>query len=688
MWVSARTCAVALAQADVTDEDRRDGEPESKPPFVVPAAKIDALEALEDFRKAVRKSKWDIAFKQLETLSGDAATGLVPRKAGLWMPLRSALANDLAQLPPAGQHAYRLFHDAEAKTLWDQAQKENGAAEIEKLSRLATLELITSVGDLAADRLGELLFEQGDMTGAIEAWQRILTYRPDSTLSRPLLLAKVGVALARAGRWEELEELQRQLEERHAGEKVVLGGKQVVAAEHVAALRAQHRSGAANDSSGPPDLLLGDQTEPVWQFRFQSSDPNLRPRVQRFNPWMGSELQNLEMVMPVEVIGDSLYGNWLGCDFAIDLGTGKLRWRNGRFHDIAQRMRQGNWVDTDHFALGVASDQLWLITQATPSNPQQPQRHQGGDFQLLQRDLMTGKERFNSKQSEALKQYVPVGSPLSDGNVVYMTAYKQNQPTELHVLAVKISTGHLQWTTMVGTYQFSQQQSRYYYQSAPRSTKPMMLLRGARLYIDSHAGGLVELETGTGRIRWAYSYPSKSPEGNNMWWDYQPPPTYNPSAPLESNGLLFVKGMRSSRLTALKLDGTGVAWKRAVPDAAMLVGADEERIYLSGEEVLALDRKTQRLLWANRLPPATPWMQPLVTRNKYYQFTPRGVYELDKRTGDVLRLFRGTDLSAAGGAILATSQLLITVSSQAVTAYRLRANSETTTASVSSDPRN
>ncbi len=52
------------------------------------------------------------------------------------------------------------------------------------LSRLATLDLITSVGDLASDRLGELLFEQGDMIGAVDAWQRILTHRPDSSLSR------------------------------------------------------------------------------------------------------------------------------------------------------------------------------------------------------------------------------------------------------------------------------------------------------------------------------------------------------------------------------------------------------------------------------------------------------------------------------------------------------------------------
>ena len=83
--------------------------------------------------------------------------------------------------------------------------------ELTKLIRLSTLDLITSVGDLAANRLGDVLFEQGDMLGAIDAWQRVLDYRTDSSLSRPMLLVKTGVALANAGRWAELDEVERQL---------------------------------------------------------------------------------------------------------------------------------------------------------------------------------------------------------------------------------------------------------------------------------------------------------------------------------------------------------------------------------------------------------------------------------------------------------------------------------------------
>ncbi len=664
---------VAVAQATFVDEDSSAGEAEPKHPFVLPAAKADSLEALEDFRRAVSKGTWEAAFKQVEKLAQDTTAGLVPAKDGLKVPLASALADELAQLPAAGKAAYRLFHDAQAKIVWEQAQQLTGSAEQEKLSRLATLELITSVGDLASDRLGEVLFEQGDMTGAVEAWQRVLNHRPDSGLSRVLLLTKVGVALAHAERWDELTDVGKQLAERHAGESVVLGGERVVAADHIAML-GQRRGSTIGDQRAPqPDLRLPIDNEAVWQFRFEASESKQRPRVRRFNPWGMPEPQNLEMVMPAQVLGDSLYANWLGCDFALDLESGKLRWRNGRFHDVEQAMRQGNFFAADRFALRARGDQLWLLTSS--HQQQQPggrrmQMQPGGDMQLVRRDLATGKELFSSQQSTDLAQYVPFGALWPEGNLLYLTAHKENQPTELYALAVKVSTGHVQWATPLGTYQFTQQQN------GMRSTQPTMLLRGARLYVDSQAGGLVELEAATGKIRWAYAYPSQATENQQRWYGQVTSTTYNPSLPLESNGLLMVKGMQSPRLTALNLDAPAVAWKRSVPVNAMLAGIDNERIYLAGEEVLAFDRKTQELAWANRLPAGTTWIRPLVTQTRYYQFTPRGVYELDKQTGNVLRLFRGADLDSAGGAILATPKLLITVSNHAITAYRLHTAAE------------
>jgi hypothetical protein len=190
------------------------------------------------------------------------------------------------------------------------------------------------------------------------------------------------------------------------------------------------------------------------------------------------------------------------------------------------------------------------------------------------------------------------------------------------------------------------------------------------------------LQANTGSLRWAYTYPSKFPSPGydfwGGWWDYgqQPQSEFGPNGPYLGGGELYIKGMQSSRLVALRPDGSAVDWKRSVPNNSMMAGSDDQRIYMAGDESLAFSLKTRELLWANSLPSGTSGIRPLLTQNRYYQFTPRGIYELDKTTGDVVRLIRGADRDCQGGAILTTSKLLITLSDRAITAYPLKQPTE------------
>ena len=60
---------------------------------------------------------------------------------------------------------------------------------------------------------------------------------------------------------------------------------------------------------------------------------------------------------------------------------------------------------------------------------------------------------------------------------------------------------------------------------------------------------------------------------------------------------------------------------------------------------------------------------PRLTKNRLYQFTLRGVCEVDKTTGELLRIFRGVDLDSFGGLLFVTPRALVTVSNLAITAY-------------------
>src|SRR5262249_25686956 len=153
--------------------------------------------------------------------------------------------------------------------LLDEAQ---GPAELEKLNSVFSTYFATTIGAAAADRLGDLLFQRGDFDRAAQCWQAVLKYHPEYEVPRVRLLVKSGIALARARRWDEFDEIQRNVASRHPGEKVVLGGHDVDAGEHLRALAAADRKGTTEQKfeldTAALDFALPASNEPSWQFRF------------------------------------------------------------------------------------------------------------------------------------------------------------------------------------------------------------------------------------------------------------------------------------------------------------------------------------------------------------------------------------------------------------------------------------
>ena len=126
-------------------------------PFLLSTVGTDVTEAISDYRRYCQRQQWEKAFKELEKVGSAKPGGLVPDKDGVMVPPSVMLSRLLAELPDEGKTAFRLFHDADAKSLLDQAQ---GKDEEANLTKVATEYLFTSSGDAAANRLGDLLFER------------------------------------------------------------------------------------------------------------------------------------------------------------------------------------------------------------------------------------------------------------------------------------------------------------------------------------------------------------------------------------------------------------------------------------------------------------------------------------------------------------------------------------------------
>ena len=133
----------------------------------MPPASTEVKEAIDDFERFQRRGAWERALKALYTIPEDQALRFVDGENGFIIPVARKRRSILAALPPDGQAAYRLFYDAEAKKLLDEA---DGPAELKNLERIYSAYFITSVGDNAADRLGDLYFELGRFDRAADCW--------------------------------------------------------------------------------------------------------------------------------------------------------------------------------------------------------------------------------------------------------------------------------------------------------------------------------------------------------------------------------------------------------------------------------------------------------------------------------------------------------------------------------------
>lgn len=651
---------VVFAAPGVVVESNGDNANEPKRPFTLPAQKNEVAESLADFRRYAEKGTWERAFKALEKVQEADPNALTPASDGIYMPTRRVLRQALAELPPAGKQAYRLFHDADAKALFAQAQ---GKDEVEKLRKVFTDHFVTSVGDAAADRLGDIYFEQGDMDKAAECWQAVLQWCPESAVPRVRLLVKSAIAEARGGHWDAFAELNREVHQRHSDEKVVLGGKSVVAAEHLDEFEKKNRHDApatnvAGDGSST-DLHLPAADAPAWQFRIiPQRDASAIAQVGMNWGW-GMRFPVAEMVPAVTVDDQRAYLNFLGYLLAVDIKTGKLVWRTARFNDLPQKVQQNQYHYPEQYSIVAAGDALWCVTRDVGQIGQH-----GQPFRIGRWEAATGKAGWNSQSINDLQQWNIMGVPLPVGDRVYVGAAKTGQGAEQYVLALQASDGKLLWSTHLGTHQADQTQMWH-----RRTAQPSLVLNGGRLYVDTHSGGLIVLDAASGAIDWAFAYDSSMPDTNN--WYNQPSTFTTLGNPVIVGKMLYFKGMRSDRLYGLDISTPKLAWKRPVSESAMLVGVDGDTLYLSGEEVLAIDMATQKLKWASRLPAGTGWLKPLVTGGRFYQFTSRGIFELDKANGDTDRLFRGSDLDSLGGVIMATPERVITVSNLAVTAYAI-----------------
>ncbi len=664
--------ALAFGQSGAVEEEKVSNDNPARP-LQMPPATTEVKEALDDFERFQRRGAWERALKALYSITEDQARRFVDGDAGFIVPVAQKRRQVLTGLPPEGQAAYRLFYDAEAAKLLAEAE---GPAELANLERIYSAYFTTSIGDDAADRLGDLYFEMGRFDRAADCWLSILRDRPDTNLSPATIALKSALALARAGRRSEFAQVRADLVDRYKDDVTTIGGRtaapaallrQILEDDPAVGVLVETADPAPGTVDAPLDL--GRPIEPDWQLRLaESIEAGMTPV--ELNQWRSTMISAAKPAVTIE--GSTLYANYMGLIFAVDLNSGKLRWRSDAFHHLkaAASQQNGMAAGPGRFAILASGESVWTVTRDVKS------QNYMATFHLECRRADDGEVVWKSTDLTDYARFDPNGPPLLNGDVLYVPAKAQPNPQESQplpqqvVLAIQPHDGKLIWTTEVGVFRQGQQRY-YYYNMVDTSPQPRLLLRAGSLYVDTHVGILARLDADGGGLDWGYGYKTAAPQSQMHFSSYnrvqQPQAVAGP--PIEIGDALLIKGAQSSRLNAIDPNRMTTLWERTVSKDSRILSADDGTLFLGGQELAALELEARGLSWATRLPGGSLEGEVLVRPDGVFQLTPRGVFELDPGSGDVRRIFRGEDLGSGGGDLLLTDDRLLTVSNRAVTAY-------------------
>lgn len=628
--------------------------------------------AFADFERHVGRKTWDKAFQSLMDLPAEKQAGMLPGKDGYLISARARIWQALADLPPEGREAFRIFYDARAQKLYDEltAKSDRPAKDVQTAAeQLFDRYFLTGVGDNAADLLAEMYFEQGRFDDAADCWSAVIDYHPNSELPEARLHVKRALALALAGRQSDFAAAQREIAQRFAGQMVKLGGRELDAAAAVSDVTIPGATAASASTlpTGAPNAGV----EPAWQVEFLSHTGREQLLNAVRNNWYRS---GIETYVPTTATdGNKLYCNWLGLCFAIDLENGKLLWRSEKFSQMAQRLPQMQQQphNFNGFSITVVGDAVLAV--AVP--PDQLQQWQA-QCRLTCYDAATGAVRWTSQNVPSIAGASFTGSPLVDGDEVLVAAYNGQQSPELTIRRLSLKTGEQAWSQTIGTVQ--PKNNRYGYQTMPT---PKLSLRGSRLLILPNSGALVDFDLKAQKVNSVYRFGKPQMPQQQEWYYYQMPLDessilHTQGVLTEFDGLMYFKEAKDKQLYAVDPATRKVAWKRPIKDSAQLVGVDQENCYLLSRELECIDRATQKLRWSIELPISGGGLSLAPTTAGLLVFTSRGLFEVNRSDGSILRIFRGHDLGSSGGAIQTIGDRAICVSNRAVTMYALRGNSE------------
>lgn len=534
--------------------------------------------------RLIDAGEWIKAIQAIESLS-ETDSKLVIDGRGVLRPLSAMKSALIASMPEDGRRAFRKLNDPSAKTKLDQA---NAEADFTKraaiLDELVNSYALCDASASAASELGDIRMMQGRFSEAAACY-RFAAQHPATTADDAGLMARRLTALARAERWQAFDALAAYARFRHPATAVTIAGEDTPLVAFVSQLETMRTATPDDQPSGTEHrLAMPTEDEPDLSRRLIAEDHQKLLRMLAQNNNLAGVIDRI--IAPIVATdGNRLYTSSLGSVAKIDPQTGTDLWRVGDANASIQQLQQRmyNVIGGFHQSLVLSGDALLA---ALPSD------RNDLSMTLAALDAETGETKWDTAAMLRSQNEGVVGEPMIVGDRVYFATYSRTQALRLRV--VRLSDG-----SEVGSVELGQASKGPRVQS-PAELSPRLAMGQSHLVVQTNNGALIAIDPNDLAIAWAYTQkirPSAMATMRHRGFSFNQALSRHTGEVVAIDGTVIAKDTRTNRVVAFREYDAALLWSAPCDGDATVVHYDDERVYVLGEELVALDLKTGQRVW-------------------------------------------------------------------------------------------
>ena len=578
-------------------------------------AVLKKMGSVQDF---LAGAQWEDAVNSLIQISQEYGDTLYPESPGRYLRVSEYCQNLLSGFPREAIQIYREKVDPRARRWLEEAEAESSVG---PLLQIVDQALMSSYGDEALYRLGEIAWERGELGQARNYWRKLLPpepgtpgsgdaglfYYPDSDLSKSSILSRLILISFFEGKFERADAELAAFRERYPEAEGTLAGHEGNLAARLSEILAGRSQVASLENQQDMRTFAGRQSRnfhvdqsldvgaAVWSFQV----PMVWSQEYTNKPAFGQRVP--PGLFPV-VHDEHVLINDSERIYALNWKTGRPAWADDPqaspiiYPSVlpgAVRLPFRSVVGVPRFTMTVAEGRLYA-RMGSPVTSVAKDERLGLFSELVCLDLEQGEGKLLWKISSAeLREQNFVwsfeGAPVVAGDRLFVVLHRGFPEVQTNVACFSTETGEMLWNRKVCLALRNIEEGVNYISHL------LLTLAEGQLYLSTDMGAIASLDTRDGKINWVVTYPSEDQVSRRNLSDHMKtglvPCLYD-------RGILFAAPQDTRQLMAFDAATGLLLWERDWSEQIRnLLGVTTTTLVASGDQLYGIDRASGALSW-------------------------------------------------------------------------------------------